>query len=264
MYGTKRRKHPNSWLGFQLNRHAITAAHHAFTNNLHDIPALARVLPSERVTYLPPGIFPEEFSRYVSTGRLVRERHHIPLEVPLLMTAARFRPGAKWLSLEYLFRSLAPLAGGSRPFMLLVVGDGPLEREVKTMAANLLPGRAVFAGRVPHECMAGYYAAADIFVFPGIGESLGMVFLEAQSCGLPVVALDTAGVPQVVLRDQTGILVAEDGGPALAEAVSRLLDDEALRTRLGGNGPRFIRKQRNLWQNYRKLGELLADIGRSP
>jgi glycosyltransferase involved in cell wall biosynthesis len=108
--------------------------------------------------------------------------------------------------------------------------------------------------------MFRYYSAADIFVFPGIGESLGMVFLEAQACELPVVALDTAGVPQVVRRSTTALLVPEDDGRSMAHAIDALLSSAELRNRLGQKGREFIREERNLHRNYVQLSKILQDI----
>ena len=61
-----------------------------------------------------------------------------------------------------------------------------------------LGDRVLFAGRIDRDRMFELYSGADLFVFPGINESLGMVYLEAQSCGLPVVAYDNGGIPEVV------------------------------------------------------------------
>ena len=87
-----------------------------------------------------------------------------------------------------------------------------------------------------------------------------MVYVEAQACGLPVVALDTAGVPQVVSRDETAILVPRDGGKAMADAIERLLSDKALRESLASRGPRFVEEHRNLWRNYVRLSEALDQM----
>ena len=84
--------------------------------------------------------------------------------------------------------------------------------------------------------------------------------MEAQACGCPVIALDIAGAPQVVLPNTTGLLVQDDGGEAMARAVERLIDDCRLREKLGANGPSFIRAQRNLHHNYAFLSEKLEDL----
>ena len=262
MYGTRRRKVRRTRPGSYLNRVALAACRHAFTNNRDDLAALQRILPMERISYLPPGIFPEQFQYNVEAGQQVRARYSVPASVPLLLTAARFRADVKFHSLVYLLKALARLRQKEANFLLLAVGDGPMSEPLRNLADQLLPGQVLFAGAVPRERMAHFYSAADLFVFPGLGESLGMVFLEAQACGLPVVALDTAGVPQVVATDHTGLLVAEDDGSAMARAIETLLHDPARRARLAANGPEFIRQQRNLHRNYgrfvRKLEEIAA------
>jgi len=263
MYATRWKKTRRTRTGFYLNRLALGASAHAFTNNSDDLEALTRVVPSNRVTYLPPGILPEEFERDPGAGAAVRLALGVSRDVPLIMTAARFRPGVKFESLAYLFRSLALLAEDGRPFTLMVVGDGPMEAELRRAAERLLPGRTVFTGGIARKRMASYYSAADLFIFPGIGESLGMVFLEAQSCGLPVVALNAAGVPQVVQTGRTGILVEEDDGRAMALAAGRLLDHPEERETLGSGGRIFVREERNIRTSHRRLAQMLEQIVRN-
>lgn len=262
MFSTRRRKRKQTRFGFYCNRLALKACRHAYTNNLDDLEALHRALPTHRVTYIPPGIFPEEFERNEPAGMAVRRRYGIPSDKTLLLTAAMLRADVKFDSIRYLFASLAVLNQEQHELALLLCGDGPMEGEVRAMAGELLPGRVIFAGRVERQEMPAFYSAADMFVFPGLGESLGMVFLEAQACACPVVALDTAGVPQVVLANETGLLVADDGGTSLARAVARLIQDQQLRTRLAAKGPEFIRTQRNLHTSYRLLSKRLQELAR--
>jgi glycosyltransferase involved in cell wall biosynthesis len=87
-----------------------------------------------------------------------------------------------------------------------------------------------------------------------------MVFLEAQSCGLPVVALAAAGVPQVVIDGTTGILVPPDDGHAMARALHLLAADPALRHMMGEGGARFVREERNLHRNTLQLSEKLTGL----
>lgn len=260
MYSTKRRKDPGTRVGFYLNRIALKTCRHAFVNNVNDLEALARAIPRSKITYLPPGIAPEEFKRDEAAGRAIRSKYSIPHDAPLLMTAARLRTGVKSRSILYLLKSLALLTPRQPQPLLLIAGDGPEDEKLRAAAERFIPGRTIFAGRVDRSNMFRYYSAADIFVFPGIGESLGMVFLEAQACELPVVALDTAGVPQVVRRSTTALLVPEDDGRSMAHAIETLLSSAELRKRLGKKGCEFIRKERNLHQNYIELSRILRDI----
>jgi glycosyltransferase involved in cell wall biosynthesis len=262
MFGTRRRKDPRTRVGFYLNLLAIRHACHSFVNNLDDLEAMRRVAPPESITYLPPGIFPEQFGRDEHRGLGIRRDLHIGPDVPVIMTAARFRADVKYESLVHLFRSLARLRLRRPNFRLLVAGDGPMESRLKELAEELLPGQTAFVGRVPRERMFEYYSAADVFAFPGIGESLGMVFLEAQACRLPVVALNTGGIPQVVRSGETGRLVPRDDGEAMAEALDDLLDDHESRLAMGRNGERFILEERNLEKNYLRLSAILETIAR--
>ncbi len=260
MYATKRRKDRRTRRGFVLNRFSIQASSHVFVNNIRDMEAMGRILPARSITYLPPGIFPEEFRRDEAMGRHVRERLGIGDSTPLVMTAARFRHGVKVMSLEYLFNSLKLLKEKGVAFLLLVVGDGPAEDTVKRLAGEAVGDRVSFTGGIQREDMVRMYSAADLFAFPGIGESLGMVYLEAQACGLPVVALNTAGVPQVVRDLETGFLVHMDGGKAMAGAIERLVENPGLRADMGRRAVRYVANERNLHLNYSLLSRKIRDI----
>jgi glycosyltransferase involved in cell wall biosynthesis len=259
MYATKRRKDRRTRMGFVLNQFSILAANHVFVNNIHDMEAMGRILPAASITYLPPGIFPEEFEKDENWRHLVRERLGIAESTSVVMAAARFRH-RKVLNLEYLFNALSILRKKGVHFLLLVVGDGPGEEEVRLLAGKALGDRVVFAGGIPPGEMFRMYLAADVFAFPGIGESLGMVYLEAQACGLPVVALNTAGVPQVVRDGETGILVPMDDGGAMAQAIERLIRNPGLRGTIGGRGARYVRRERNLHLNYLEFSRKIEEI----
>jgi glycosyltransferase involved in cell wall biosynthesis len=247
-------------VGFYLNRLALGAATGVFTNNLNDLEALGRALQPDQITYLPSGIIPEDFQRDAAAGESIRKHYGISGGTSAIMTAARFRPGVKYESLVYLFRSLALLKTEEHPFTLLIVGDGPMEPQLKTLAEQLLPGQAIFTGRVARGLMSRFYSAADIFAFPGIGESLGMVYLEAQACELPVVALESPGVSQVVVNGRTGLLVERDGGQGMAQAIGVLLKNPKLRSEFGQEGLRYVKEQRNAQRNYRRLSQELQEI----
>lgn len=264
MYGTRRRRDAKTRPGFYLNRFALRSAWLAVTNNGNDRAALERIIPRERVAHLAPGIFPEMFSRDDAAGRAVRTRYGVADKDRLVLAVARFRPGVKWESLRFLFRSLSLLDAVGLSMRLVVVGDGPLETSVRREASEGLGGRVVFPGRVPRRELYAYYSAADLFAFPGIGESLGMVYLEAQACGLPVVALREGGVDQVVADGATGVLVPERDPARYAEAVSTLMREEGLRRAMGREAARFVRRHRNLHRQARYLSELLESLLRGP
>lgn len=258
-YATKRRRDLRTLPGFLLNRHALRAARHVFVNKQVDFINLRRLLSPERVTYALPGIFPQDF-RFSATARRDLRRKWQVNDTPVVLTAAMFRPGVKFLGLAGVIRACGRLSRNGLEFRLVVVGDGRQKTALTRLAQIELPGKVLFVGKVPRTEMYRYYSAGDLFVFPGVGESLGMVFLEAQSCGLPVVAVANAGVPEVVEAGKTALLAPLDNPDAFLRAVEDLLVDVRRRQKMGRAAQAFIRRQHDLSKNYAGVERVLSRI----
>jgi glycosyltransferase involved in cell wall biosynthesis len=132
-----------------------------------------------------------------------------------------------------LVRALQALPAGV--FELVVVGEGPDRRRVEQEIRGLgLSDRVHLYGerRDVRELLAG----SDLFVLSSSSEGMPLSVLEAMAAGLPVVASRVGGVPELVVDGVTGILVAPGDEQELAAALRRLLDDPALRRRLGDAG----------------------------
>lgn len=118
------------------------------------------------------------------------------------------------------------------PVRFVSVGEGPLADQLRAQSeANGVEDKMIFLGRRTDalELMAG----ADLFVLPSHQEGLPVALMEAMSVGLPLVATTVGGVPDVVTDEVEGLLVAPGRPDLLARAVSRLVGDESLRSRLG-------------------------------
>jgi glycosyltransferase involved in cell wall biosynthesis len=129
-------------------------------------------------------------------------------------------------------RALALVRG---PFSASLLGDGPdrpaVERELERLG---LGGRVTLQGTrgdVPE-----VLASSHVFVLSSHSEALPVSLLEAMAAGLPVVATRVGGVPELVVDGETGLLVPEGDPPGLAAALQRMVDDPALRARLGAAG----------------------------
>ena len=252
IYATKRRREFKTRPGFYLNKATLLAADHVFTNKKVDLLNLKRLLPDDRVTYVAPGIKPDDFT-FDGGARDELRRQWFADSEPVIFSAAMFRPDVKTRGLEWVIRACGELWRKGHPFQLVIAGDGKEKKTLQKLATEQIPGRFRFVGKVPRPELYRYYSAADLFVFPGIGESLGMVFFEAQACGLPVVAFDNAGVPEAVQDQNTGFLVPMYEMEPFVEAVGRLLVDKNLREQMGLAAKSYVREFHDLNKNYQAL-----------
>jgi len=261
IYSTKRKRDMRTLPGYILNKKALCASGHLFTNRREDMTNLERVLPRNRLTYLTPGIFPKDFP-FDAKARVEFRRSWNVRNEPVILAAAMFRPGVKTRGLAWVIRACGKLFRLGRQFQLVIVGDGKEKVRLQRLAAENLPGKVRFMGRVPRNEMYRIYSACDVFAFPGIRESLGMVFLEAQSCGLPVVAFANGGIPEVVKDHTTGFLVPPFALDPFVRAVEGLLADENLRHKMGQAARSYVRENHDLNRNYRKMEKVLEKMAR--
>ncbi len=258
-YASKRRKRLGTWAGYHLNRRALLAADHIFSNKLADFRNLRRIVPSEKLTYIRPGIRTEWFSPEPEAG--ARLRGQLGLDrMPVVVTAAMFRPGVKVLGLEWVIRACGRLHQRGLPVGLLIVGDGPGRLGLEHLARAELPGRAHFLGKLEREAMKLAYSAGDVFVFPGIHEGLGMVYLEAQCCGLPVVAFDHDGAPEVVVDGRTGLITPSFDLDTFALAIERLLTTPALRHEMSAAARAHVLERHDLLRNYQVMEAIMCEV----
>lgn len=211
---------------FSPVQHRFLRRAHAIIASSPDYAASSRVLlrHADRVRVIPFGIRPDDAGTPdPATVAALRERHgaRVVLAVGRLVYYKGF---------DYLVRAMDRVDGH-----LVIVGDGPMHGELERLAAEHgVADRVTLAGRV--ESVASHYAAADVFALPATArsEAFGLVQLEAMAAGLSVVNTHIpSGVPFVSRDGQTGLTVSPRDPAALAAALSRLLDDAGLRTRLG-------------------------------
>src|SRR5690606_37842155 len=148
---------------------------------------------------------------------------------------------------------------------VVLLGDGPeraaLERQARAPGFG---GRVHFAGS-RHD-VPRLLAGIDVFALPSLTEGLSIALLEACAAGLPVVASDVGGHPELVRHDASGLLFPADDGPALRAALSRLLGDRPLRHALGSAARAWVAANASIEAmraNYDRLyAQALAGSGR--
>ena len=182
----------------------------------------------ERICVSPPGVDHTVFR----PGSKERARARLGLEAgPLVAFVGRIQP---LKGIDVAVKAIARLDG----VRLLVVGgpSGPAgESELlhlESMAASLAPGRVSFLPPRPHRDIACVYRAADAVIVPSRSESFGLVAVEAQACGTPVVASRVGGLVYAVADGHSGYLIAGHDPTDYAAALRSILDDPATEARL--------------------------------
>jgi len=178
-----------------------------------------------------------------------------------LLAVAMMRPGDKLLSYRLLAAALGRLPALS--WQLLAVGAGAAEDEVRDAFARLRPN-VVFTGALPLEELGALYAAADLFVWPAIGEAYGMALLEAQASGLPAVAGASGGVGQVLASEVSGLLAPAGNAAAFAAAVRRLIEAPDERQRMAAAARARVAAEHDIAGAARTLDEVLRRLGVAP
>ncbi len=226
------------------NLECLRAAHCHFTMTARDKRGLQAMpgLTADLID-LPPFIDTADFAS--NTGA------NIVTGAVRLVTVAMMRNDVKYESYQFLCHSLTQL--NHIEWTLDVVGDGNARPIIERNFDEFLPQRATWHGRLERAGIIEVLKHANLFVWPGIGEAYGLAFLEAQAMGLPVVALDNAGVPEVVRHGETGILTPIGSVGAYSQAIANYIGHHGLLKQHGKQARAFATQERDMTGASRRL-----------
>jgi rhamnosyl/mannosyltransferase len=196
-------------------------------------PALAAgsalVRHARRVAVIPFGIELGRYTRVDEESRSRTNRRMAAVPGPRMLFVGRL---VYYKGLEVLLDAMGRCQGS-----LVIVGEGPLDGALRSIVVEKRLGeRVLFAGHVDDADLPAFYQACDVFVLPSTArtEAFGVVQIEAMAAGRPVVSTNLpTGVPWVNQDGVSGLVVPPGDAAALGDALHRLLDDGALRQRLG-------------------------------
>ena len=199
-----------------------------------------------RMAQLPPGVDEKTFHPG-SGGDEVRARLGLT-DRPVVVCVSRLvrRKGQ-----DTLIRALPRILAAEPDTVLLIVGGGPYENDLRRLARETGVSSSVrFTGAVPWSELPAHYGAGDVFAMHcrtrrgGLYvEGLGIVYLEASATGLPVVAGDSGGAPDAVLDGETGWVVKGGSPEEAADRITVLLGDAELRRRMGERGREWVEEK---------------------
>jgi colanic acid/amylovoran biosynthesis glycosyltransferase len=210
--------------------------------------------PAGRVCVHPPGV---DLDYYRPAGRSPRDDASRPLYLVTVGRLVEEKGLEHGLRAVARFRQLYP----DCRFQYDIVGFGSQEALLRAMIEDLaLSPHVRLRGYMTRPQVLATLQEADIFLLPSIAEGLGVVLLEAQAVGVPIVASDVQGIPHAVDPGRSAFLVPPGDAEALAEALRRLAQDPPLREHMGRAGREFVRKHYDLQALNRRLVQTYQDL----
>lgn len=237
---------PLTWSYDALRRTAIGGADHVLPVSRF-LGRRARALGAAEadITVVPNATNPDVF--YPDPAPGLREELGATGR-PLVLSAGRLVPKKGF---DTAIRALNRVRREVPDVLLLIAGEGPERSFLDQLVRDLDLERHVhFLGSISQQELRHYYSEADVFLMAGREttedvEGFGLVYLEANACGTPVVGARVGGVPDAVWDEETGLLVPPDAPSATADALLRLLTSPALARRLGEQGRERVRTEAN-------------------
>lgn len=230
----------------------------------------ARGVAPERIALVPNACDPDRFKPAAPDAALAR-RLGLPADVPVIGYVGSV---TQYEGLDDLVRAGAALRRRGLAFRLLLVGSEPPDAagafpvtgRIRQIAArDGLGDWLIMAGRVPHDAVAAWYSLIDIAPFPRKSQPVTELVsplkpLEALAMGKAVVVSSVAGMQDMVRDGRTGLVCPKDDPDALAGALARLVQDAALRRRIGAAGRQWIVDHRNWRQAARDTLNALTPL----
>jgi phosphatidyl-myo-inositol dimannoside synthase len=213
-----------------------------------NLAKLHRLAPGVDADVFRPGVGEELRAELGLTGR------------PVVVCVSRLMPRK---GQDTLVRALPAVQRAVPDTALLLVGGGPYRSRLESMASDVgVRSSVVFTGSVPWSALPAFYDAGDVFAMPcrtRLGgadvEGLGIVYLEASACALPVIAGDSGGAPDAVRDGETGYVVDGRSESSVVDRVTGLLKQETVRAAMGSAGRTWVVEQ---WSWQRQLAELVS------
>ena len=185
---------------------------------------------SAETRVIPNGVDTAVFSP--GNRSVAREALGLPEDAFVVLSAARSGKTSPFKGFDTLEAALPHIAQAAegRDVFLLALGDDAPDTQIGGVRVRFVP----FVSQPAQ--VAEYYRAADLYLHPSRAENFPLAVLEAMACGVPVVASDVGGIPEIVVDGETGLLVPADDPQALAAATGLLLTDDTRRAALASAG----------------------------
>jgi phosphatidylinositol alpha-1,6-mannosyltransferase len=235
-----------------LQRLVLENADLVIANSAYTQSLVSRMAPKTQVETIPLAVDPD---RFAPADREFAKKKYGVTGKHVLCTVSRIY---RYKAHDTVLRAIANLAPSEREQLVyLVVGKGPYERELRKQAAELgIESHVRWLGFISEEELPQVYLASDLFVLctrdaPGerAVEGFGLVFLEAQSCGTPVVGTRTGGIPAAIRDGEGGWLINQDDSRKLTNIIRQLVHSPELFRQVGVQARKRVLREAT-WKQY--------------
>jgi phosphatidylinositol alpha-1,6-mannosyltransferase len=244
---------------FVLERASLVIANSKYTKDL-----VSRAAPKAHVEAIPLGVDTDRFA--AGDRESAKEKFGVTAK-RVLCTVSRIE---NYKAHDTVLRAISKLELDEREqFVYLIVGNGPHEQELRTLAVELgIESLVRWIGFISEEELPQVYSASDLFVLctrhapeERAVEGFGLVFLEAQSCGIPVVGTRTGGIPDAIREGQSGWLIEQDDTQSLANIIRNLVHSPESFHAVGKQARERVLRA-GTWEVYgRRLSSALKNRG---
>ena len=243
-----------------LRRRALVAANLVLAPSSDTIRKLISVqgVPQEKIRKLPWCLSPEFLAMADDRGKLPA----LP-DFPwgrIVLAVGRWAASERYKGVDLLIGAIARLRGTHPDLHLVAVGSGDDLPRLRALASSLgVSGAIHFFENLSRAEIAACYARADLFALPSTAEGFGLVFLEAMAFSRAVVGAAAGGSVDVIEDGVNGLLIPANDPELLAQALDRLLRDEALCAELGRRGAEIVRQKFQFSTFRAELERILTD-----
>lgn len=145
--------------------------------------------------------------------------------------------------LDYLITAWSYVISKISDARLVIVGEGSKRKEIETMINDLkINDSVLLMGNLPHNQTLEEISKSEVFICPSLAEGLGIVFIEAQACHVPVIGTRVGGIPDVIRDKQNGILIESKSHTEISNSIIELLENRQLRDELVKNAEISVKK----------------------
>ena len=188
--------------------------------------SLKELLPSKPLIYTPNGVELQQFQ-----NKMRRRKNQL-----VAVGSLRWQKGY-----EYMINAVNEVFREHKDYVLLIIGTGVLEDQVKRQVESLdIENRVKFLGMQPRGKIVDFLNESNIFIMSSVTEGFPKALLEAIACGTPVVVTDVGSCKE--MAQNVGLVVGPGDAKALADAINRLINDSALWERFSTQGPKIAKE----------------------